>query len=152
MDENKPSGHERSDVNALVVGKFAIALVLVCILSLTLLAGLFRYFLTQTGPPPPQAAKLPPEPRLEVQPAQDLMKVRQAEEQLLTSYGWVDQPKGVVRIPISLAIDLLARRGLPARQQPGPQAAAGDVSMPTEAGLGPKAQQPGGPLAQELNQ
>jgi hypothetical protein len=30
----------------------------------------------------------------------------------------VDQPKGVVRIPIDRAIDLLAQKGLPSRSSP----------------------------------
>ncbi len=35
------------------------------------------------------------------------------------SYGWVDQPAGVVRIPIDRAMELLAQRGLPTRPQAG---------------------------------
>ena len=41
------------------------------------------------------------------------------EEQTLHSYGWVDQPAGVVRIPIDRAMELLAQRGLPTRPQAG---------------------------------
>jgi hypothetical protein len=33
----------------------------------------------------------------------------------ITGYAWVDREKGVVRIPVERAIDLLAERGLPAR-------------------------------------
>jgi hypothetical protein len=38
---------------------------------------------------------------------------------VLNSYGWVDQPKGIVRIPVAQAIDILAKRGLP-RTAPAP--------------------------------
>ena len=43
--------------------------------------------------------------------------MRAAEDQLLTSYGWVDQSKGIVRVPINRAIDMLASAGLPSRPQ-----------------------------------
>jgi hypothetical protein len=117
-------GHEESDVNALAVGKFAIALALIAISSLVLLFGLFRYFQSretagQTAPSEyaSQAGKVPPEPRLQPAPVADLQAIRAAEDQVLNSYGWVDSQKGVVRIPIARAIDLLAQRGLPSRPQ-----------------------------------
>jgi hypothetical protein len=63
----------------------------------------------------------------------ELKAVRDAEDQRLATYGWVDQAKGVVRIPIDRAIDLLSQRGLPARKQSPP---AAEASVPTESGLG----------------
>ncbi|HEY2013880.1 MAG TPA: hypothetical protein VGH38_10290 [Bryobacteraceae bacterium] len=145
--------HEHRDVNAWAVTKFGIGLVLLCILAMSLLAGLFKYFLSMEGgvPNPAKAVlKLPPAPTLETTPVQDLRAIRAAEEQELSSYGWIDQSKGVVRIPIDRAIDLVAQRGLPSRPENGVQSAAGDVSVPTEGGLGPKMQAPGGPLSGEL--
>ena len=62
--------------------------------------------------PTPQ---LPPEPRLQAEPGQELRQYRGQQEQLLNSYGWVDRSAGVVRIPIDRAIELLAQRGLPSR-------------------------------------
>jgi hypothetical protein len=35
----------------------------------------------------------------------------------LQSYGWIDQQKGVVRIPIERAMELTAERGLPVRKR-----------------------------------
>ena len=96
------------------------------------------------------ARRLPPMPRLQSAPITDLKDMRAAEEQILNGYGWVDQANGVVRIPIDRAIDLLAQRGLPTRPQTEQQSGTRDVSVPTESGLGPKVQQPGGPLAGEL--
>jgi hypothetical protein len=74
-----------------------------------------------------------------------LQAVRAAENQMLNSYGWVDQQKGIIRIPIARAMDLVARKGLPVRAA---EPSAEGVSMPTESGLGPKMQQPGGPLGE----
>jgi len=146
--------HEEKDVNVWAVGKFAIALVLLCIAALFILFGLFRYFQAREAreqPPLPEGAnvdarRLPPKPRLQVAPILDLKQMRAAEDQILGSYGWVDRQRGIVRIPIDRAIDLLAQRGLPSRPQAGPQSAAAGVSVPTESGLGPKMMPPGGPL------
>jgi hypothetical protein len=153
--------HEETDINVWAVAKFAIALALVCAAVLALLSGLFRYFLRQSAEE--QAAQpsrglsikqgqLPPEPRLQATPVLDLRAMRAAEDQVLNSYGWVDQSKGVVRIPIDRAIDLLAQRGLPSRPENGPQSAANRASVPTESGLGPEMIVPGGPLAAQQAQ
>lgn len=63
-----------------------------------------------------QTNQLPPEPRLEVDPEGNLLALRRKEEALLNGYGWVDRSKGIVRIPIGRAMDLLAKRGLPVRR------------------------------------
>ena len=60
--------------------------------------------------------QLPPEPRLQVNPRDDLRELREREDQVLHSYGWVDRNAGVVRIPIEEAMKLTVQRGLPARQ------------------------------------
>jgi hypothetical protein len=41
--------------------------------------------------------------------------LRAHEKQVAESYGWVDQGAGVVRIPVSEAMKLIAQRGLPVR-------------------------------------
>lgn len=46
----------------------------------------------------------------------NLQKFRAEEDHLLTSYGWVDQNAGVVRLPIDRAKELLLERGLPVRE------------------------------------
>src|SRR2546423_9834090 len=112
MEENNQQrgGFEQADVDAWAVGKFGIGLVAMCLVSLVLLFGLFRYFQSMEGGRTETVVKLPPEPRLETTPNLDLKAVRAAEDQMLNSYGWVDQQKGVVRLPIDRAIDLLAQR------------------------------------------
>jgi hypothetical protein len=60
------------------------------------------------------------------------------EEAVLSSYGWVDQENGVVRIPIREAIDLQIEQGLPSRQVETPdedeEGQAGDAEAPAEEG------------------
>jgi hypothetical protein len=46
-----------------------------------------------------------------------LNDIRLREENILSTYGWADQNAGTVHIPIDRAMDLLAQRGLPVRQQ-----------------------------------
>jgi hypothetical protein len=153
--ERRPAGHEERDVNVWAVGKFDVALAMLCIVAFVLLFGLFRYFQNRerVESPAGEAAAvpgLPPEPRLQESPVRDLKQMRDSEDQILGSYGWVDRQKGIVRLPIGRAIDLLAQRGLPARPGNGPESAASGVSVPTESGLGPKMLPPGGPLAGDL--
>ena len=52
MDETKHPhtphpGHETTDVNVWAVGKFAIGLVVVCVVSIALLWGLLKFFQSQ---------------------------------------------------------------------------------------------------------
>jgi hypothetical protein len=65
------------------------------------------------------------EPRLQTNPRGDLQALRAHEEQLLNSYGWVDQGAGVVHVPIDRAMQLIAQRGLPTAQQAATEAANG---------------------------
>jgi len=85
---------------------------------------LFVYFSgresVQVAPAFPLAVgeeQAPPEPRLQTNPREDLRALRAREDELLTTYGWVDKPAGVVRIPIEEAMKLVLKRGLPARQE-----------------------------------
>jgi hypothetical protein len=126
MDETKhPHSpeirHETTDVNVWAVGKFAIGLVIVCVVSLGLLFGLLRFFQSREETSVAntvEPTKLFPEPQLQKTPIPDLKAIRAGEDKLLNGYAWVDQPKGVVRIPVSLAIEVLAKRGLPSRSVP----------------------------------
>ena len=131
MDENsqhnRRAGHEETDINVWAVGKFAVGLMLVAVASLFLLFGLFRYLLSREGGPPAgrsqdvatEPSKAFPQPQLQANEVQDLKAVRAAEDQVLNGYAWMDPEKGVVRIPINRAIDLLVERGLPSRPPAG---------------------------------
>jgi hypothetical protein len=60
-----------------------------------------------------------PGPRLQTAPEVDLATFRAREDEELNNYAWIDRRAGVVRIPIALAMNLIAQRGLPYRGQPG---------------------------------
>ena len=137
MDEHTKhlrGGHETTDVNIWAIGKFGVALVILTILSIGLLIGVFRFFESRTAEGTAvNPTKIFPKPQLQSEPVIDLKAFRHAEDQVLHSYGWVDQQKGIARIPIDQAIDRLAAKGLPVRQT---QPAAPTVSVPTESGPG----------------
>lgn len=58
-----------------------------------------------------------PTPQLEVDERGQLNDVRLKEEQTLSTYDYIDEKAGTVRIPIDRAMDLIAQRGLPVRSQ-----------------------------------
>lgn len=73
--------------------------------------------------PPPLPVELhgnpmPPEPRLQQSPRQDLKSMRAREDWELNHYFWIDKPQGTVAIPIERAMDILAARGIPPQKQP----------------------------------
>ena len=78
----------------------------------------------------PEAAErqVPPEPRLEVSPPQNLQDLRAREAEVLDTPAWIDQAAGKVRLPIDLALDVVARRGLGTAPpvEPAPADAAAD--------------------------
>jgi len=116
-------GYETRDTNAKLVLWFVTALFLVVAGSMVAMWGLFDHYSASQplGPsisPFASGRVLPPEPRLQVQPTVDLQKMRESQNEILQSYGWVDKANGTVRIPIDRAMDLLLQRGLPTRQSP----------------------------------
>ena len=128
MDEtrqphNPRIGHETTDVNVWAVGKFAIGLVIVCVVSIALLFGLLKFFQSREETSVANAVdpvKLFPEPQLQKTPIMDLKAIHAEEDKLLNGYAWVDPKQGIVRIPVDRAIEVLAKRGLPTREVPKP--------------------------------
>ena len=125
MDEtrqphNPRIGHETTDVNVWAVGKFAIGLVIVCVVSIALLFGLLKFFQSREETSVADTVdpvKLFPEPQLQKTPILDLKAIHAEEDILLTGYAWVDPKQGIVRIPVDRAIEVLAKRGLPTRNE-----------------------------------
>ena len=83
---------------------------------------LFRYLdarLVQTdatvSPVALPTGQLPPEPRLLTDEPANLRTYREAQDAAVSSYGWVDKPAGIVRIPVERAKELILERGLPTR-------------------------------------
>jgi len=60
-----------------------------------------------------------PAPQLETNERTELNNIRLREENVLSTYDYVDKNAGTVRIPIDRAMDLLVQKGLPVRSQSG---------------------------------
>ena len=122
VGDNPDVGHEQSDVNIRAIVLFAVALLIAAIVihvGLYWLLELYRAESPRETPVAgaPRVEEQVPEPRLRISPRVDLDEMRAAQERQLTTYGWLDKETQTVRIPIDRAMELLAKRGLPARKQ-----------------------------------
>jgi hypothetical protein len=126
--EEHPTGllHEISTVQVKPVILFAIILAVTALATFATVKILLDYMnfnFTRTDAPLSPLAKpdqLPPTPHLEVSSGQVLRELRAREDDILKQYHWVNKDLGVVGIPIDRAIELLAQRGLPAREDAKP--------------------------------
>ena len=86
-------------IGALVVGYF-------------IYLGLSKWTISADPTPSPLAEVnrnvAPPAPNLQVQPEKELAEMKAAEHERLTTWGWVDESRGIAHMPIDLAIDRLA--------------------------------------------
>jgi hypothetical protein len=135
---NPETRHEDSDVNVrallwavVIFIVFAIVTHLVLYLQFHAYAKHFRRDESQplTMMPRPSDASVPPTPRLQPfpnklhdgnvpppntnTPMTDMAEMRAAEDEALNKPGWVDKQKGIVRLPIETAKQLVVQRGLP---------------------------------------
>ena len=126
MDPHGAGGHEERDVSLGPVVRGLAGLVVLLVMTGLLMRLVFGFLAEREAKDSPPANPLaqslgrqvPPEPRLQTDPLQDLQTLHAEEDAVLNSYGWVDRKAGAVRIPVQRAIELLAQRGLPARQPP----------------------------------
>ena len=121
-DHNPDVAHEHSDVNVRAILWFCVGLIVVAAVIHVAMWGLFELFETRTAAadpaPAPLAApagQLPPSPRLQTRPVNDLQSMRVDEDTLLNADGPVDGQEGVTRIPIERAKRLIVERGVPVR-------------------------------------
>jgi hypothetical protein len=135
------AGHETAEVRVSPAAKFLTGLgvgaAIIFILIYTLLLA-WRNAAVKAQPPLPplvssSRGRLPPEPRLQITPLRDYQVFLAAQDSLLHSYGWVNRESLMVRIPISRAMDLLVRRGVPVRAAvPKPPAEETGSTAPAE--------------------
>ena len=137
-----PAGaqHEYTDAQIWPIVKFIVGLAIAAVVIHLGLALLFRVFVNErvevAAPRYPltssEVTKLPPEPRLQRFPREDIANFRRGEEELLNSYGWVNKGAQTVHIPIDEAMKLTVQRGLPTRAE----ASATPPQMPSDASAG----------------
>jgi hypothetical protein len=108
--------HQGTDVRVPVIIKAAIAFVVLLAFIQGGIWLVYRYLRTadeqrdvrrtfvEAKPP------VPPEPRLQVNPNDDLQEYLQKQRVALTTYGWISRSERRVRIPIDRAMELVVER------------------------------------------
>ncbi len=132
--ENPDVRFEKEDIRATPVLKFLVGIAVTTVVVCLLLFGFYRgmrSYVADLQPEPPhmkfEENREAPVPRLQEHPDRDLQAIRAEEDRILTTYGWVDKSRGMVRIPIEEAMKLVAEQGLPATSTP-------KVTAPPKAG------------------
>lgn len=143
--ESKSTAYETRDIKIRPLVVFAAGITVLIVFSFLVVLWVFRLFsaqqAAQDAPPAASTRARPaaaapadeqmkwPEPRVQSRPADDLHVLRTEEDLSLTTYGWVDPANGVVRVPIDVAMQLVLKEGLPARQ-PGTGSPATGTPVP----------------------
>jgi hypothetical protein len=107
--------HEKTDMDPRWVLYFAITLVIAAVLIHAGLWWMFHRFEEEQArrEARPILVDVPvanPGPQLQINPQADLQDLRRQEDQILSTYGWIDRDKGLVRIPIDRAMQLFIER------------------------------------------
>lgn len=121
--EARKAGHEVDDVRLGTMVRFGIGLTVLTIVSCLAAWLLFKALgnyesRVSARPTPIQAAnsdRQPPNPRLQVEPLKDWLVFKAEQDSVVASYGWVDKVQGKVRLPVDVALDILATRPWPHR-------------------------------------
>ncbi len=163
---NPETHHEESDVNVRAL-LWAVVIFIVFAIGTHLAIGMMFRFYAQlfrgkttapmTAIAMPADASVPPAPRLQPfpghdtsgttippnrnTPVTDMEDMRAAEDQALKNPGWVDRQKGVVRLPIEVAKQLVVQRGLAVNTGAGSKEMSSSAQPPAAT---PTAAIPGG--------
>lgn len=108
---NPDVAYERSDVDPRLLA--GIAAGLVATVAIVLVALRIGFPVARDRAVDAPQGRLPPAPQLQADPARDLAVFRRAEDDALSSYGWIDRSRGIVRVPIDEAMRKTLERGLP---------------------------------------
>jgi hypothetical protein len=152
---NVETHHEKSDVNVKALIWFVVIFIVFAAVVHVLLWVLFNAYAArarhEVGAPPmtkvarPADLNVPAEPRLQpfptkepdgvaispvdATPVVDMVHMRASEDAQLNTPGWIDPQKGIVRIPIERAKQLVLQRGLPVN--PAPEGPVGVIPPDT---------------------
>jgi hypothetical protein len=107
----RPCDFEKSDVDPRLIGILALGTAFFLVAAPLTLGAFYPPARMATvrpgGLPKPRA------PRLQVNPGIDLYALQDHERERLQSFAWVNRDRQVVRIPIGVAMRILAKGGIP---------------------------------------
>ena len=144
-EDNPQVSFERKDINIVQITGFGVGLLIAFLVTTAAMYALFAFFVHRedkvnpSNPPAMMAERekeAPPLPRLQAEPLKEIAQMHENEQMLLTSYGWVDQAKGTVHIPIEQAISIVAAKGLPVKVSPAGADHDGYRMIPSDASGG----------------
>jgi hypothetical protein len=107
-------GHEKRDADFRKLMLTGIGLFGLMVFGLLFSWWIYEIFSARTSSPGSpaetfvvrEAHSMPPAPRLQPRPHEELAALRKIEDSILTSYGWVDKEKGIGHIPIERAMNI----------------------------------------------
>ena len=111
-------GHESADAHAGPVAGVGIAIAVLVGASIVAMIILFKvldYYqpLFDADPHPLMTSRQAnSEPRVQIDPPHQKQELREIEDALLHSYAWVDEERGIARIPIRRAMEIVAAKKL----------------------------------------
>jgi hypothetical protein len=111
MSDEARFDYERSDIESTDIAWLAAGLALFVIATPLLMPFIFSQSMRHRTPSAPPALSADA-PRLEITPRDDLRRLDRSENEFVNSYGWTDRSHGIVRIPVTHAMKLLAQKGL----------------------------------------
>jgi hypothetical protein len=122
--DNPEIVHEESDVNVGAILRYGIGLAAVALVVHVFLWWLLGVYERQRNGPHTQAFpmaagqqdRLPPSPRFQENPQQELRELNAKQRGVLEGYSWVNKEAGIARIPIEEAMKIVVERGLPVRE------------------------------------
>jgi hypothetical protein len=112
MDEQASFDYERTDIESGGIAWIAAGLGLFVLAVPLLMPLIYPQSMRHVSPAAPPALSVNA-PELEITPRLDLQRLDRAEAQLTGGYGWADRDHGVVRIPVTRAMERLLQKGLP---------------------------------------
>ena len=137
------STYERTDANTPVIVKFLMWLIVSAVIIHVGLGFVYQLFIdrsVEVDQPYPLAAgqeeRLPPAPRLQQFPRNEIYQFRTDENALLERYGWMNREAGIVHIPIEEAMRLTVERGVLQSIAPAPAAPTPPGMMPSDSSAG----------------
>ena len=135
MSKHEPDGHggyEKTDAHAGDTYRAGLYILGTMVVTALVVVPMYRFLARREAreqPPASTVVKAEPNagpgafPRLVTSEPTVLAEFRAQEDAFLTSYGWVEKDKGIARMPIDVAMKIVAERGLPKFPPPTPSPA-----------------------------
>lgn len=140
------STYEHTDAHTWLIAKFMFWLLVTAVLTHFGLGFMYQMLIEQgdrrdegsiSYPLAQQEApRLPPVPRLQPQPGNEIYEFRREETNFLDGYGWENKAMGTVHIPIADAMRLTVERGLPTQAIDPAQPGEDPTLVPSDSSSG----------------